>query len=198
MDEIGKIIRRTRKEKMLTLKQLAEEAGVSVSFLSEVERGEAGISIAALARVAGALKLETIGLAKSGVKGEETGRAGETESEKESRGKEVTLVKKDRRIRILQPGYDAVPELLTPDLGRRMDAMYIKLKPGFESGSDPLAAVRGEKLLYMLEGEAAMTVCGETHTLSKGDAIYYPANAAIYFQNLRETEAEALVILVSR
>lgn len=189
LDEIGEIIRRARKERKMTLKQLAEETGLSVSFLSEVERGVANVSVAALARVARALKLETIGLAESGR---------EADTGKEKRKEEVTLVKKDRRIRILQPGYDAVPELLTSDLGQRIDAMYVKLKPGFESGPDPFAAVKGEKLLYMLEGEAAMTVCGRTYELSKGDSIYYPASSPIRFQNTRDTDAEVLVVLVSR
>lgn len=36
----GALIRRKRKEKELTLGRVAEEIGVSVTFLSEVERGE--------------------------------------------------------------------------------------------------------------------------------------------------------------
>ncbi len=196
MEEIGKIIHRTRKEKSMTLKQLAEETGLSVSFLSEVERGEANLSIAALARVAGALKLETIGLAGSGQSPSGAGLS--TERRRANQRNRRDPGEKGPAPADPASGIRRRSELLAADLGRRMDAMYVKLKPGFEAGPDPLAVTRGEKLLYMLEGAAVMTVCGVSYALTKGDTIYYPASAPIHFQNTQDTDAEVLVILVSR
>ncbi|MFP3386200.1 helix-turn-helix domain-containing protein, partial [Tritonibacter sp. SIMBA_163] len=41
---IGPTLKNLRKDRKLTLKQLAEETGVSISFLSQVERGKSSVT----------------------------------------------------------------------------------------------------------------------------------------------------------
>lgn len=53
---IGENIRRLRKEKDLTLKQMARRTGLSVSLLSQIERAESSPSISSLYKVAVALE----------------------------------------------------------------------------------------------------------------------------------------------
>lgn len=52
---LGANLRRIRKEKKLTLKQLSEQTNLSVSFLSSIERGERTASLKALKSIAKAL-----------------------------------------------------------------------------------------------------------------------------------------------
>ena len=52
---IGDTIRRLRKEKDLTLKQMAHRTGLSVSLLSQIERAESSASIPSLYKIATAL-----------------------------------------------------------------------------------------------------------------------------------------------
>ena len=52
---IGRSLREARRRRGLTLKAVAEEAGVTESFLSQVERDIASPSIATLRRIAVAL-----------------------------------------------------------------------------------------------------------------------------------------------
>ncbi len=52
MPDVGEILRRLRKRRGLSLRQVADLSGLSVSFLSAVERGESDISLGRLARVA--------------------------------------------------------------------------------------------------------------------------------------------------
>src|SRR5690606_39755055 len=52
---LGANLRRIRKEKKLTLKQLSEQTNLSVSFLSSIERGERSASLKALKSIAKAL-----------------------------------------------------------------------------------------------------------------------------------------------
>lgn len=52
---IGETIRNLRKERDLTLKQLARRTSLSVSLLSQIERAESSASIGSLYRIAGAL-----------------------------------------------------------------------------------------------------------------------------------------------
>jgi DNA-binding NtrC family response regulator len=54
---IGNNIRRLRKERDLTLKQMARRTGLSVSLLSQIERAESSASISSLYKVASALNV---------------------------------------------------------------------------------------------------------------------------------------------
>lgn len=55
LEPLGDMVRRARQEKQLTIKDLAERAGLSQRFLSDLERGRGNISIARLLSVARAL-----------------------------------------------------------------------------------------------------------------------------------------------
>ena len=52
---LGEAVRRLRHERALTLKQLAQRTGLSVSLLSQIERAETSPSLSSLYRVATAL-----------------------------------------------------------------------------------------------------------------------------------------------
>jgi DNA-binding NtrC family response regulator len=52
---IGETIRNLRKERSLTLKQMAKRTGLSVSLLSQIERAESAASISSLHKIAVAL-----------------------------------------------------------------------------------------------------------------------------------------------
>lgn len=56
----GANIRSMRKEKKLTLRGIAESAGLSFSYIAEIERGEASPSIAILEKLAHALGYQLI------------------------------------------------------------------------------------------------------------------------------------------
>jgi transcriptional regulator with XRE-family HTH domain len=55
---IGETLRAERTERGLTLKQVAEDAHVSVSYLAEIERGEKDPSSRVLESIAGGLEVE--------------------------------------------------------------------------------------------------------------------------------------------
>ncbi len=55
---IGETLRAERTERKLTLKQVAEGAHVSVSYLAEIERGEKDPSSRVLESIAGGLEVE--------------------------------------------------------------------------------------------------------------------------------------------
>ena len=57
-ESIGKRIRRRRKEKGLTMDQLAEMVDVSSSFMGHIERGTRAASVETLARLCKALELD--------------------------------------------------------------------------------------------------------------------------------------------
>ena len=53
--DVGERLRSIRRLRRATLRTIAERAGVSESFLSQVERGKASASIGSLRRIANAL-----------------------------------------------------------------------------------------------------------------------------------------------
>lgn len=58
LSAIGETLRATRTERGLTLRQVAEGAHVSISYLAEIERGEKDPSSRVLESVAGGLEVE--------------------------------------------------------------------------------------------------------------------------------------------
>ena len=58
LSAIGETLRAERNERGLTLKQVAEGAHVSVSYLAEIERGEKDPSSRVLESIAGGLEVE--------------------------------------------------------------------------------------------------------------------------------------------
>lgn len=56
--EIGKKIRQLRKERGLTLKQLANRTGLSISLISQIERAKSSSSVSTLYKIATALSVK--------------------------------------------------------------------------------------------------------------------------------------------
>jgi transcriptional regulator with XRE-family HTH domain len=54
---LGEILRRRRRERKLTLQQLADDCGVSRAAISKTERGDSGASTPVLGKLAEALDL---------------------------------------------------------------------------------------------------------------------------------------------
>lgn len=62
LTEVGRRVRARRKERHLTLRQLAQSAGLSERFVSDLEAGRANISVMNLAEVATAIDLPLVAL----------------------------------------------------------------------------------------------------------------------------------------
>jgi transcriptional regulator with XRE-family HTH domain len=150
-DALGRRIREFRTEQGLTLAGLATRVGVTRSFLSSVERGQAYPSILVLRGIAAALEVPVFLLF--------TGR--------ESNG--VVVRRKERRI-IRSPTARFSYELLSPDLQHKMEMIITRLEPG--AGSAPMAH-EGEECALVLRGTVVLTIGGADYELQEGDSIYY-------------------------
>jgi transcriptional regulator with XRE-family HTH domain len=62
LSAIGETLRAVRTERGLTLRQVAEEAHVSISYLAEIERGEKDPSSRVLESIVGGLGVEMVDL----------------------------------------------------------------------------------------------------------------------------------------
>lgn len=164
----GQKIREKRKERQMSLNQLAEAIGKTPSFLSQIERGLADPSITSLRNIAEVLEVPIFYFLM--------------DTEQPS-----PVVRKNQRKRIKSPGYKVTFELLTPDLNRQMEVVEFRLEPGAFTCEEPLSHP-GEECTLVIQGKMKIIVGTETYYLEEGDTIYYYASIPHQIINVGEED----------
>jgi transcriptional regulator with XRE-family HTH domain len=176
MNSIGEVIRNTRKKQKLTLKEVAEAAAISLSFLSEIERDKANPSISVLKRIANALKVNF-----SELFGEE---------------KRTTVVRKNERKPLLHSeGSRITWYALSQGSSNKMGPIWGVLEEGATSGDISVGHSEGEEFLLVHSGCLEFVLGNERYTLEEGDSIYYDARIPHSYKNI--WKGETLLIAVS-
>ena len=150
--QLGPRIRALRQARGFTLRELAERAGVTESFLSQVEREVTSPSIASVQRIAGALDLA---IAELFVEEAPHGR----------------VVRRADRRRIAYPGLGAVDEFLTSGLDGRLQVILSTIEPGGGTGDEAYTHDSDEEVVVVLEGSLDLWVGPEHYRLESGDAV---------------------------
>jgi len=162
MLDLGKRIRQLREERGLTLKGLSEKTGLSIGFLSQVERNITEPSIASLKKISNAF----------GVKIKEFF---------ENIPEEKIVIKKDERSKLLIGGSKIVYELLAPAMDRKMEPMLKLIEPNASSGQ--VDGHEGEEFAVILEGGLEVCIGDEIYVLEEGDSIYFDASQPHLYRN---------------
>lgn len=173
---LGQRLRQLRRTRRLTLRQLAERAGVTESFLSQVEREVASPSIASVQRIARALGLSIAELFTDGP----------------SRGR---VVRREARRRIAYPGLDAVDEFLTLGKDGRLQVIMSTIGPGGGTGDEPYAHDSDEEVVIVLEGSLELWIGDERYVLREGDAITHDSRLPHRNRNPGDVPARVLFCL---
>lgn len=197
MDDLGTRIRKLRRGKSLTLKQLSSSTNLSVSFLSEIERGLAQPSMASLKKIRKALgvSLLTLSEQESPESIDEYPRANGLSALGDRTVRHPQLVRGDRRKKLGYPGSRGYFELLTPDLNRMLEVLYFKLDGGSDTGDEPLIDPPGEKCMVILSG-SLMFRCGEEEFyLAAGDSLSYPADLPISWTVDKGADVEGILVV---
>jgi transcriptional regulator with XRE-family HTH domain len=151
--QLGAAIRRRRHARGLTLAALSAVAGVSVSMLSQVERGLLDPSLETLRNIADAL-----GTVPFRLLAEEGSVVGIVR-----RGEGRILVDDEGAFRF---------ELLSPSLDGAFELAVWELQPGHSSASRPRTHA-GEEANLLLQGRARLEIGDETFDLAAGDCITF-------------------------
>ncbi|WP_240942257.1 helix-turn-helix domain-containing protein [Planosporangium thailandense] len=149
---LGQRIREVRRRKDVTLRELAEQVGVSESFVSQVERGVANPSMATLRRIADALGESVASL----FVGTETSGM---------------VVRAGERKRMAHPAGSLDDYLLTPPGAKTLQIVYSAIAVGKGSGDEPYTHAADEECIIVLTGQLDVGVNGESHRLATGDAL---------------------------
>lgn len=179
MSTLGDRIRELRVNRSRTLKQVSAETGLSVSFLSLVERDRVSISVDNLERLARYYGVRLVHLFQ-GV---------EDSTVHITRGEQVQAKFQNRLPN--EPPFI----LLTQHAGARMEPLFLQLDPGH--GEDRYRVHEGDVLIHVLEGKIRLvSEKGEVDELCPGDFAYYYGFPGRRIEN-SDPENRARVILVS-
>jgi transcriptional regulator with XRE-family HTH domain len=173
--QLGGYIRELRLKRNMSLRALAADADVSVSFLSQVERGTASPSIASLMRIAKSLG-QTIGSL--------------FESPSNSR-----LVRAGKGARLIHPARHWEEELLTPRDFSRLQVIRSTLAPGASSGPEMLSfGGPSESSMVVQSGKVTMLLGAEEFELEPGDALSYDARTPHRLTNTGAVNCEIVFV----
>jgi DNA-binding transcriptional MerR regulator/mannose-6-phosphate isomerase-like protein (cupin superfamily) len=169
---VGPRLRRMRLKRGLSLAQVARTTGVSVGFLSALERGQMSASVGTLRRLAHFYHMNILALFEP--------------SEANPR-----RVRPDDR-KVLEAGPGVRMELLA--WGHTvMEPHLFRIAPG--AGSGESYAHDGEEFLYILRGGLEITLeDGDAHRLAEGDSFYFESTAQHRWTNTGKKEAWVLWI----
>lgn len=174
---VGDRIRLLRKARNRSLKDVAQRAGLSVGFLSQVERGLSSVSIRALARIADALDAGIADVFPSDGLEDDSTRI-------------VARVKDRRRIDL--PNTAMIKERLTPfNQSPQLDIYMLTLEPGGSSGEEPYVH-DGAEAGFVLEGGLELIVEGRKFILSEGDSFRFNSHRPHQFRNAGDRIAKAV------
>ncbi len=157
---IGEVIRATRKQRGMTLDALAREAGLSVTFLSRLERGQVACSVGNLLEIAAVLDLAPAHLFAD-VEDRERRRAFRV-----VRGSEATPSTQAEA----EAGAYAWAQLASGIGEQRMEAFLLDLPA--ETQNATLVTHPGEEFCIVMAGTVEFRVGDDVVTLATGDSIH--------------------------
>jgi DNA-binding transcriptional MerR regulator/quercetin dioxygenase-like cupin family protein len=162
----GQRFRRLRARRGLSLAQVARATGVSVGFLSALERGQMRSSVATLRRIARFYKTNMMALF-------------------ETNGDAPALVRPSER-KVLETSPEVRMELLAWG-NTAMEPHLFRIKRGGHSG-EPYAH-EGEEFLHVLRGEFEIWLQNEGHyRLKSGDSLYFESSRPHRWKNPGRSE----------
>jgi len=183
---------------MMTLKQLSEKTGLSISLLSEIERGLAQPSMSSLKRIAQAMGGSMFNFLEEQTAANGNQNRLPLQSRQNSASiytKDIGVVRAGKRKKLMYPSLPALFELVTPDLNRLVEILYGKFEPGFNSGPEPIKDPPGEKCALILSGCLEMKIGETTVRLGEGDAVYYPGDAHVTLRVIGEEACHSILVV---
>ena len=175
---LGVRVRDLRKDRGLTLEELAGVSGVSRAMISKLERGEKNPTLVIAARLA-----EGLGVSLSRLAGVEERR-------------EIVVVPKERRTVLRDPQTGFERQSLSPTFaGRGVEFLRNVVPEGSTSGDFPPHRKGVEEHIVVESGELQATLGGEKYLLREGDALYFAADVPHRFDNVGRGECAYYLVI---
>jgi transcriptional regulator with XRE-family HTH domain len=180
LETLARELRHQRRQRDLSLEQLAAQSGVSRSMISKIERGEAVPSTSVLSKLA-----EALGITFSKLMASEQDR-------------EILVLKRAVQPVLRDAASGFTRRCLSPILpGRGIDWVLNSLPPGGQSGEFVAHRQGVEEYIYVLKGRLKAVIGDVVTVLDEGDALYFQADADHAFHNLGSGDCEYFLVIDS-
>jgi len=166
---IGSHLRRLRAKRRLSLAQVAQAVGISVGFLSALERSQMSGSVGTLRKLARFYKTNILDFY-------------------DATGASSRQVRPEQR-KVLEAGPGVQMELLAWG-NTVMEPHLFRVAPKADSGDS--YTHEGEEFLYVLRGELAITLEKEEYRLKAGDSFYFESATQHHWKNPGRAETWVL------
>lgn len=177
---IGERLRLRRKVRGLSLKQVAEKAGLSVGMISQVERGLAVPSIKSMRAICDALEMPVIWL---------------FEGPQDQPADDADIVVRAGTRRELSYLDGALrKEILTPDRQPQIQMLRFLMEPGADSG-EPYSNTEGGKCGLVLKGTLGLELDGRSFVIREGDSFAFPAQSMVRFWTVGDQSCEVIWVV---
>lgn len=165
--KFGEKLRAVRERKGLTLKEVAKEAGVSESLVSQIERNRVSPSIDTLLQIADVLGIDYEYLFSD-----------------YRQKRKVAIVRADDRGSIRRNKVTINQLSAAKDIFREpaIEAYLFEIETDGDTGTREYGH-EGWELGIILEGEAELIYGNESYHLDKGDTVAFPSNTPHLFRN---------------
>jgi transcriptional regulator with XRE-family HTH domain len=169
---VGEKVRLLRRSRQITLQDLAERTGLSIGYLSQVERDLSSPSIKALRDIATVLGVNISWFFEA--------------LESQQTGERQYIVRENNR-RHLRFRSGVTDYLLTPDLSGQIELLLCRFEAGASSGEDPYTHT-GEEAGIVIQGQLELWIGAEHFLLSEGDSFNFKSTLPHRYRNPGETE----------
>src|SRR5699024_2962553 len=175
MEYISNKIKRLRLEKKMTLKDLSEKTELSVSFLSQIERGSSSLAITSLKKIADAFNVKMSYFFEEVDNHSYTSKLAEQQAYK------------------IEGSYAEYIRLAGQFPERQLEPMKVTIapkQPYIEQFTHP-----GEEYYYVLKGTVVFKVENNEYVVNEGEGIHFPSERVHQWANPTSEEAILLCVL---
>ncbi|WP_430885956.1 helix-turn-helix domain-containing protein [Fusibacter sp. JL216-2] len=174
---IGENIKALRLGSKMTLKDLSEATGLSIGFLSQVERGLTALAITSLEKIAKALEVDLSYFFPI-----------------KSKNNSEILKSYEREVFQVENN-----QLIHYHLSNQLSKMNIipklvEILPMSEDEDVPVNQHDGEEFVYVLEGVFTLILNNERHDLYPGDSAHFDSNQVHNWANFTSKTVKILVV----
>ena len=173
--DVGRRLREIRTARRLTLREVADRADLSESFVSQIERGRSGASIPSLQRIASALGIDVSDIFSPD-------------------GARPRVLRRDERQE-LAFGSLARKSLLTPKPFESLEVVATYFEPGGSTGDEAYTHGDSEELFLVVSGAVELQLGEESLTLGAGDGAHYRSSMPHRGTNPGAERAEVLFVI---
>jgi transcriptional regulator with XRE-family HTH domain len=177
---LGQRLRQSRRQQHLSIRDLAERAGLSVGMVSQIERGLSTPSLRSLRLLA-----NTLGVPVSWFFADS----------QQAIAEKRYIVRNHQRRRLNVPQTGIVQEVVNPGEPGGMEIYEVTLEAGASSGPEAYRH-EGEKAGLVLTGMLTIQIEDDAYVLEAGDSFRFPSTLPHRFANAGTSETRFIWIVL--